>query len=232
MYLSPPKNSGSTKGAYKETMAFLSGVVKELDELAKSGAQESLVMLIPSSASHGKRSANPYGDMPSTTRLKPRQHVPSEEPLEVTTAAEPSHTSSSHPLLLLEDGPAPPKGSIIPVCHVNYKACVAATNNCTGHGSCFKKYQAAPGKDGDNGKACYACGCTPSIVETGGSKKTIRWGGSACQKKDVSSSFFLLAGMTVFLAGAVAWGIGLLYTIGQEELPGVIGAGVAGPKAR
>ena len=30
----------------------------------------------------------------------------------------------------------------------------------------------------------------------------------------------------------VAWGIGLLFSIGEEDLPSVIGAGVAGPRAQ
>ena len=58
------------------------------------------------------------------------------------------------------------------------------------------------------------------------------WGGAACQKKDVSAPFFLLAGLTIALVGVVSWGIGLLMSVGQEELPSVIGAGVAGPRAQ
>ena len=60
----------------------------------------------------------------------------------------------------------------------------------------------------------------------------MQWGGPACQKKDVSTPFWLLAGITIFLVSVVSWGIGLLVSIGQEELPGVIGAGVAGPRAQ
>ena len=44
--------------------------------------------------------------------------------------------------------------------------------------------------------------------------------------------FFLLAGMTIALVGAVSWGVGLLMSVGNEELPSVIGAGVAGPRAQ
>lgn len=38
--------------------------------------------------------------------------------------------------------------------------------------------------------------------------------------------------MTVFLVALVAWGVGLLMAVGGEELPSVIGAGVAGPRAQ
>lgn len=44
--------------------------------------------------------------------------------------------------------------------------------------------------------------------------------------------FFLLAGITILLMSAASWGIGLLYSVGAEPLPGVIGAGVAGVRAK
>lgn len=44
--------------------------------------------------------------------------------------------------------------------------------------------------------------------------------------------FWLLAGFSVVLVAAVSWGVGLLWSIGEEELPSVIGAGVAGPRAK
>jgi len=58
--------------------------------------------------------------------------------------------------------------------------------------------------------------------------KTTRWTGPACQKKDVSFEFWLLASVTVGLLSVIAWGIGLLMQMGGQELPSVIGAGVAG----
>lgn len=62
--------------------------------------------------------------------------------------------------------------------------------------------------------------------------KTTQWGGPSCRKKDVSVPFFLLAGLAIALAAIISWGVGLLYSIGQEDLPSVIGAGVAGPRAQ
>ena len=44
--------------------------------------------------------------------------------------------------------------------------------------------------------------------------------------------FFLIAGTTIAIVALVSWGIGLLFSIGQEDLPSVIGAGVAGPRAQ
>lgn len=70
------------------------------------------------------------------------------------------------------------------------------------------------------------------LAVDGGGSKTIYWGGPACQKKDISVPFFLLAGLSIALVGAVTWGIGLMASIGQEELPSVIGSGVTGPRAQ
>ena len=66
--------------------------------------------------------------------------------------------------------------------------------------------------------------------EKGGIKR-IAWGGSACEKKDISVPFLLFAGFGIFMSALVAGGIGMLYGMGAQELPSVIGAGVAGPRA-
>jgi len=55
------------------------------------------------------------------------------------------------------------------------------------------------------------------------------WGGPACQKKDISVQFWLFVGSGIILAFLVSAGIGMLYSMGSEELPSVIGAGVSGP---
>lgn len=58
------------------------------------------------------------------------------------------------------------------------------------------------------------------------------WTGTSCQKRDVSAQFILLAGFSILLVAVIAWSIGLLVGMGAEELPSVLGAGVAaGPKA-
>ena len=64
-----------------------------------------------------------------------------------------------------------------------------------------------------------------------GTQKTVQWGGLACQKKDVSVPFFLFASFGVAMAALVFGAIGMLFSMGSEELPSVIGAGVAGPRA-
>lgn len=56
--------------------------------------------------------------------------------------------------------------------------------------------------------------------------QTMQWGGPACQKRDISSPFFLIAGISILVVVAIGASVGLLFNVGQGELPGVIGAGV------
>jgi 1,4-dihydroxy-2-naphthoate octaprenyltransferase len=46
----------------------------------------------------------------------------------------------------------------------------------------------------------------------------------------VSVPFWLFFGFTVIMVGILSMSIGLLYSIGEEKLPGVIGAGVSRSK--
>jgi hypothetical protein len=117
-------------------------------------------------------------------------------------------------------------------CYSTNDTCQSVTNNCSGHGQCYMKY-----KSEDSGDSCYTCGCVPSIniTHTADGNEIARrtfWGGAACQKQDVSSPFWLLLGITVLLVGVTSAGIGMLFSVGEEKLPSVIGAGVSRPKAR
>ncbi|KAK8162674.1 hypothetical protein IWX90DRAFT_436044 [Phyllosticta citrichinensis] len=128
-----------------------------------------------------------------------------------------SHAEAANPL----------KG-ILPACFSSQAACDTATNTCMGRGKCVKKYT---DKDNNN-KACFTCKCEPQVNQTKAGTKTTYYGGPACQKKDVSIPFWLFAGFAVAIAFTVSWAIGLLYSMGEEELPSVIGAGVSGPSSR
>lgn len=68
--------------------------------------------------------------------------------------------------------------------------------------------------------------------ETEDGKKTTYWAGPACQKKDISTPFWLLAGSTIGLVLIIAWALSLLMSMGGEDLPSVLAAGVAGTGAR
>ncbi|KAL4889146.1 hypothetical protein BDV59DRAFT_187279 [Aspergillus ambiguus] len=110
---------------------------------------------------------------------------------------------------------------VAPVCYASNSSCSEATNGCSGHGFCYKKSSAAD--DGD----CYACKCQETTIRReDGSVQKVRWGGAACQKRDISSPFFLIAGISILVVVAISTAIGMLFTVGQGELPGVISAGV------
>ncbi|KAK2627460.1 hypothetical protein QTJ16_003426 [Diplocarpon rosae] len=189
-----------------------------------------VVVLMPEASRTSKSSAKPYGsyEAPSQGLLGKVRRQAMEEPIaeaRVPSAPPPalslkevqfSNSSSNSTLSPLPKLPA--------LCYASEEVCASATNNCSGHGSCYKKYSTTK-------SACFTCGCRSTNETFTHAEKqyytTVAWGGSACHKRDVSSPFWLIAIFTVVLVGIVSWGIGLMYSIGEEKLPGVIGAGVS-----
>lgn len=149
---------------------------------------------------------------------------------ESPSVQEPDHKATLSPNAKSSNNSTPLKG-ILPMCFSSQSACEDMTRNCSGHGSCSLKYT---NNDARPAAPCYSCSCSATVVTNkDGSKKTTKWGGPACQKKDVVMPFWLLAGFSVLMASLVSWGIGMLLTMGNEELPSVIGAGVSGvPRTR
>lgn len=47
---------------------------------------------------------------------------------------------------------------------------------------------------------------------------------------DVSVPFWLFAGFTLLMIGVLSLSIGLLFSVGEEKMPGVLGAGVSRSK--
>jgi hypothetical protein len=124
----------------------------------------------------------------------------------------------------------PLQSTLAPVCHASNSSCADATNNCSGHGSCYLKY--GSGGEGTTGN-CYACKCQQSIIRNSdGTTKTVQWGGAACQKRDISSPFFLVASVSLLAIVLVGSAIGMLFSMGSQELPSVISAGVGAPKTQ
>jgi hypothetical protein len=119
--------------------------------------------------------------------------------------------------------------TLVPLCYGSNSSCTTTTGNCSGHGHCYLK---SASKDEAATSHCYACRCTKTTVTNqDGSIRTIQWGGAACQKEDISNPFFLLAGITILVIVAVSGGIRMLFSVGEEELPSVIGAGVSSARA-
>lgn len=184
------------------------------------------VILMPSrSESEGHTAASSYGTYNTQKSLRPRQSKP-EQPLTAQSAAGSSQKISSSPSQV-PHASALIKG-VLPVCQTSKEDCIRQTKNCSGRGTAYLKHS----KNANMKHDCWACKCESTTHTVGEGIKTTKWGGPACQKKDVSVPFFLLAGFTITMLMTVGWAIGLLFSIGQEDLPSVLGAGVAGPRAQ
>ncbi|PLN75502.1 hypothetical protein BDW42DRAFT_180516 [Aspergillus taichungensis] len=111
-----------------------------------------------------------------------------------------------------------------PSCFNSEASCIEATHGCSGHGSCYNKQRSV---NGGAKSDCYTCKCRETITrKEDGSIQKFSWGGSACQKRDISTPFFLVAGISIIAIVATGAAVGMLYYVGQDELPGVISAGV------
>lgn len=95
-------------------------------------------------------------------------------------------------------------------CFESKDACEAATNKCSGHGACGK-VQAK----------CWTCACVATKNKNG---RTTLWAGPDCSKTDISAQAHLLLWTAVALIVAMVGGVKLLYSIGNEPLPGVLQA--------
>ncbi|KAI1436898.1 hypothetical protein GGR50DRAFT_179434 [Xylaria sp. CBS 124048] len=114
----------------------------------------------------------------------------------------------------------------VPTCFASFNACETATNSCSGHGQCVDRW----GKDATD-NSCFFCHCAKTVdTDSKGREQVFHWGGGMCQKRDISTPFWLFAGVSITLVGTIAFSIGLLFNVGEEKLPGVIGAGVSRSK--
>ncbi|KAI3319748.1 hypothetical protein HD806DRAFT_508884 [Xylariaceae sp. AK1471] len=114
----------------------------------------------------------------------------------------------------------------VPGCFPSQTTCENTTNSCSGHGVCVDRW----GKD-DTQNSCFFCHCEKTLEKDDeGRTHVYHWGGAICQKRDVSTPFWLFAGVTITLVATIAFSIGLLFSVGEEKLPGVIGAGVSRSK--
>lgn len=164
---------------------------------------------------------------PLHRRSKPENEKPLE--LEETESNTPILHSSAAPISSFANTSQPLRG-ILPSCFASLSACEATTRNCTAHGRCRRKYTDA---SSDPSISCYSCQCsTTTSTNEAGNTITTTWGGPACQKKDVSVEFWLIVLFTVGMVFLVGFAIGEIWSMGEAELPSVIGAGVSGPVKR
>ncbi|KAI9647992.1 hypothetical protein NHQ30_002620 [Ciborinia camelliae] len=186
---------------------FINTTFERLTKFASKEEMNVLVILMPES----HRGSGSYGSyaIPSQKKLSSRKKV--EEPMtgsvDNQVQKSPSSNSSYNNNTIIR--------TTLPVCHASLDKCISSTHNCSSMGACYKKYTSQSGD-------CFACRCGADSGR----------GGSACQKRDISGPFWLIFISSLVLVGLVSWGIGMLYSIGDEKLPGVIGAGVSSGKGR
>lgn len=188
----------------------LDSLIRILKHFSSSDNVESTVLLLPSKLAKPKKHNH---------AARAAQQV-EEEPLDLPSG---SLSSSSFDTITASNASSNfTLPSVIPACFASQSACENTTNFCSGHGECYKAHA-----------GCFKCKCGTTLarVNPDGTKKTVQWGGAACQKKDISTPFILFATFGVAMAMLIAGAIGMLYNMGSQELPSVIGAGVAGPKA-
>lgn len=199
--------------------------------LAKNNNWSITAIILPphewSRTGQGKYQWGTY-EMPNAQSLLRKRQQMKEEPLTETFSWKPAESFTAPVSAFVANNTTPLKG-ILPACFSTMSACESATRNCTGHGSCTKKYHDATAND-RGGIDCYSCSC--SATKSNGGKLTTNWGGPACQKKDISIEFWLIVLFTVGMIFLVGFAIGSVYDMGKQELPSVIGAGVSGPTAR
>ncbi|KAI0339977.1 hypothetical protein BDW22DRAFT_1335508 [Trametopsis cervina] len=116
--------------------------------------------------------------------------------------------------------PAEPIGSVS-TCFQSADVCTNSTGGCSGHGECVAATKA--------GRTCYVCTCLSSRNEKGQKED---WAGQACERKDVSGPFVLLAGTTIALILLVGGSVALLSAVGSTALPSTLTGGVAGGSKR
>ncbi|GAA5993323.1 hypothetical protein JCM10908_001429 [Rhodotorula pacifica] len=105
-------------------------------------------------------------------------------------------------------------------CFPSLSALKNATASCLSHGQPVRGLTTRT--DLQEGEECWVCRCGETRDEETG--KRTRWTGEGCEKVDLSADFALLSLSTLGLLVVVALSIGLLYSIGAQELPGTLGA--------
>ncbi|KAH6711680.1 hypothetical protein BKA61DRAFT_611417 [Leptodontidium sp. MPI-SDFR-AT-0119] len=205
---------------------------KRLLQFAEKAEMNVVVVLMPESSRTSKTSGKPYGsyEEPSQVLIGKVRRQTAEEPMTEAPVASTPPTFNSKQLQSSNssrNSTLKPLPKLPPLCHSSKDACESSTNGCSGHGTCFKKYSTTKAD-------CFTCRCSIESFMFGKKKyyKESSWGGSACHKQDVSGPFWLIGLFTVVMVGTISWGIGLMYSIGEEQLPGVIGAGVSSGKTR
>ena len=146
-------------------------------------------------------------------------------------------TDESIAISAAESAPAAPTQALplladltdLTACYASFNSCVTSTSNCSGHGLCENTLA---GRDDDGNRlppkegsaVCFMCQCKGTRGETG---SVTRWAGGRCDKVDYSVPFALFVGFTILMLAIVTAAVKLVYSIGEQPLPSVLGAGVS-----
>jgi hypothetical protein len=201
-------------------IANLNEYFNRLQRYASSGDMETVVMLLPESSRESHAMYWPT----RPNELRRRQGI--EEVITGTEASPAVKAPASPPNHVNKVFAQPTERISTAVCFKTEDSCTTATGNCSGHGSCYNKYANRDGTSRGEGKDCYVCQCITETVK--GTVTT--WAGATCSKVDVSSGFWIFVIFTVLMVGIVSMSVGMLFSVGEEKLPGVIGAGVSKSK--
>lgn len=117
----------------------------------------------------------------------------------------------------------------VPSCFSSKEKCLSGTGKCSGNGVCVDT-KAKKGVKAKEDEACFVCQCNSPRAKDDEQKSLDYWVGPTCARKDISTPFWLFAGFTILLVGVLTISIGLLLSVGNETLPGVLGAGVSKSK--
>nr|POF19905.1 putative endoplasmic reticulum membrane protein [Quercus suber] len=201
--------------------------------IANPEARESTTIIYSSEAKNDEVVGN-WGtyEMPGVQTPLRKRSQPFEAPLELDPIAS-IHQSANPSFAVLANSSTKRVTGILPACFSSEALCETMTQNCSGHGRCYHKYTDTAAAKNSPARECYSCQCLPQVSENEkGQTVTTRWGGPACQKKDISTQFWLITLFTVGLVFTVMFAIGSIMEMGSQELPSVIGAGVSGPVKR
>lgn len=225
-FLSVVRADMSDDGSVAELSKALDAILQKSVSAGEKGWPVTVVLMPPAS-SRSKRTAHPYGlyEMPSASRQR------TEAILSASSFEPPRESQNVGFSTSQQAGNTTQVLGILPAFFKDLKECQEKTHNCSGHGECKLLHKGTQGGRADR----YGCACKPDIVHVGKDtgmethRQITYWGGPACQKRDISTPFWLFVGTGVLLAFLISAGIGLMYSMGSEELPSVIGAGVSGP---
>ncbi|KAL6876777.1 hypothetical protein J3F83DRAFT_759214 [Trichoderma novae-zelandiae] len=172
-----------------------------LGSLAEIGEMQVTLLLLPSvGKSSGKKQA--------LNRRQAERVISSFR----KTAAPAVPTSSANKNTLVSAKP-------IPACFDSVDSCISTTGNCSHQGQCLDRFKS----DDVGGPVCFTCHCLSTRTTDDG--PLTHWAGPTCAKKDISVPFWLFAGFTLLMLGTLSLAVTMLYNVGDEKLPGVIGAG-------